>query len=260
MATDFEKRHLSDESWARLEGCFDSKTRNRKRKYSLRSIWTGIFYIVSSGAPWRSLPDSFPGWQVIYYYCRKFSLEGHTAEIHDKIVGVLRLQNGQEAEPATAIIDSQTVKNDAFVSESTGVDGGKKIKGRKFHLAVDLNGYLLAVVVHAANIHDSKGLLLLLEALKGQSSCLKTLLADRGYRGVAAQEAAASYGWDLQISNTITDADGVFKPEKDRWVVERTHAWIGRYRRLRTNYEHTTVMQTNMILLAMTHRMLGNLA
>jgi hypothetical protein len=113
-----------------------------------------------------------------------------------------------------------------------GFDGGKKIKGIKIHLAVDKYGFPLAITVSPANRHDSKGIVPVLHQLAGFKG---TALGDLSYRGERLSKAGEALGITIQPS--AGGHGGTFIPEGIRWVVERSLAWISRYRRLNTIFE-----------------------
>ena len=130
----------------------------------------------------------------------------------------------KQAMPTYAIIDSQSVKT-ASSAHDKGFDGGKKIKGRKRHIAVDALGNLLSVVVHAANIHDTKAGIFV--AKKAFETCpsLKGFCADAGYRNTFEREVSEQLGLTVEISKKIQDISWDILPK--RWIVERTFAWLG---------------------------------
>lgn len=109
------------------------------------------------------LPSYFASWNTVYYYYRKWKNNGLIEEIHDMI----REQSGREKDPSLGLIDSRNVKTSRNGGEARGIDGGKKTKGRKQHIITDTLGLVLVVVIHAANIHDSKGAMGVIGNLKG---------------------------------------------------------------------------------------------
>src|SRR5207302_106878 len=120
-----------------------------------------------------------------------------------------------------------------------GFDAAKKIRGRKRHIVTDTQGFLLAVLVHAANVQDNHGAVPLLATLRKTFPKLRYVVADRVYRGKKLRKAIAAFGrWKIEIV-TRTERTGSFKPEPKRWVVERTFAWLGRNRRLAKDFERT---------------------
>jgi len=161
-------------------------------------------------------------------------------------------------EPSAGIIDSQTVKT----TEKGGVkgyDAGKKINGRKRHILVDTMGLILVVVVHAASIQDRDGAKLVLDKLRYLFPKLHLIWADAGYAGSLIDWVKYFIGCGLEIVRRSDRING-FKVLPRRWVVERTFAWLGRYRRLSKDYEYLSQTSETMIYAAMTHLMLSRLA
>ena len=125
-------------------------------------------------------------------------------------------------------------------------------------MVVDTLGLVLAVVVHAANIQDRDGAKLVLAKLVGHSSRLKLIWADGGYAGQLIDWARRMGRWALEIVKRNDDVSGFVVLPK-RWIVERTFAWLNRYRRLSKDYETLTDSSENVIYLAMIHLMLRRL-
>ncbi|WP_366535114.1 IS5 family transposase [Kingella kingae] len=157
-----------------------------------------------------------------------------------------RLIHQKQAMPTYAIIDSQSVKT-ASSAHDKGFDGGKKIKGRKRHIAVDTLGNLLSVVVHAANIHDTKaGIFVAKKAFETYPS-LKGFCADAGYRNTFEREVSEQLGLTVEISKRIQDISWHILPK--RWIVERTFAWLGWSGRLAKDFEQTNLSAENFVKL-----------
>ena len=132
------------------------------------------------------------------------------------------------------------------------------MSGRKRHIVVDTLGLLMAVVVHAANIQDREGAMLVLKLLVGKFPRLEKIWADGGYAGQLVGWAAKTGGWLLEIvKRTDTLKEFVVLPK--RWIVERTFGWLGRYRRLSKDYELTTASSESMIYISMINLMLHRL-
>ena len=126
----------------------------RKRKHSLREIVDAIFWILRLGSQWRNLPDNFAKWQLVYYYFSKWQQDGTLARLNWQLNRKERQRQKKEDTPSLLNIDTQSVKVAAFVRKDTGVDGNKKINGRKRHVITDTLGLIWGVVVHAANLAD----------------------------------------------------------------------------------------------------------
>lgn len=128
----------------------------RKRKRSLRSIFDVVLYLLKTGCQWRMLPSDFLRWELVYYYYQKWSRDGTLEELHEVLRNKLRRKRGRKESPSVGIIDSQSIKTSKVGGECRGIDGGKKIKGRKRHIITDTQGLLLGIEIHAANQHDSR--------------------------------------------------------------------------------------------------------
>ena len=129
----------------------------RKRKYPLREIFNAVFYVVKIGCQWRMLPRDFAPWNLVYYYFRKRKNNGTFEEILSVLVGAVKVAVGKDESPSLGIIDSRSVKTSHHVDSDRGIDGNKKIKGRKEHIVTDVLGLPLAIVIHAANVFDGVG-------------------------------------------------------------------------------------------------------
>ena len=136
---------------------------------------------------------------------------------------------------------------------------GKKVNGRKRHILVDTMGLLLIVLVHAANIQDRDGAKLLFSKVKCCFSRLRLIWADGGYAGKLVDWVVLTCGFLLEIVKRSDDVKG-FVVLPRRWVVERTFAWLGRYRRLSKDYEQLPQTSESMIYAAMVNLMVRRLA
>ncbi len=238
---------VTDAHWSNSKGYLDVKS--RKRRYSLRSVWNGLMYVVKTGCQWRMLPKDFPKWQLVYYDCRKWVDAEVFDRILDKLRSKVRVRKGQKEKATLGIADSQSVRwgnNRSFNS----YDGNKKVKGIKRHIVVDKNGFLLAVMVTVAHIHDSKAIIWLMKVLKDCYANIKVILADGGYRGEAIGEIKNRFGYLPQVIMRNQKTDHLFEPVSKRWIVERTFAWFDNDRRLCRNYELLMESSEEMIKLS----------
>jgi transposase len=221
----------------------------RKRKYDLREIWNAINYLVKTGCQWRMLPLNFPKWQLVYYYYSKWSSLEMFDLLLEKLRNKVRVKMGQNSAASIGIMDSQTVRwgNNRSLKS---FDGNKKMKGIKRHVVVDKNGFLIAVMVTVAHIHDSKAALLLMRVLKGFLCSIKVIIADGGYRGELADDVKKMFGYVINIVMRKDDKTTEFKPVSKRWVIERTFSWFDNDRRLCRNYELLFESSENMVKLS----------
>ena len=149
-----------------------------------RDIVDAIFYLVDNGTKWRLLPVDFPPWPTVYRYMACWEQHSITQRVLDGLRERVRIAEGRTAEPSAAIIDSQSVKAAEEASKHTrGFDAGKKINGRKRHIAVDTLGLLLVVMVTAANVQDRDAAKPLLHALASACHRIRLIWADGGYTG-----------------------------------------------------------------------------
>lgn len=250
--------NLTEKQWSFIESIIEPNTK-RKRKHDLRDIFNAILYIVKSGCQWRMLPGDFAPWNTVYFYYRKWKLEGVIEQIHEYLRDLVRKKAGRHESPSLGIIDSRSVKTSRQSAENSGYDGGKKIKGRKQHIIVDSLGLLLAVVVHWATPHDSHAAIMVIERLKNRFCRLKTIIADGGYRGELIQNVEKSFGWILKVV-LRSDSTKKFQVLPKRWIVERTFAWFEGFRRLSKDYEVLTENTEQMIMLAMIKIMINRIS
>jgi putative transposase len=215
---------------------------------------------VRTGCQWRHLPPppAFPPWRTVYGYMRAFLREGVWESIRHQFVVMLREGAGREASPTAAIIDTQSVKTTKS-GGPRGWDAAKRLKGRKRHVAVDTDGLLLGMVVHAADIQDADGLGDLLKRVKPLYNWLRAVFADSIYNRVAALLACFLAGLVLIIVRRVAGSTG-FVVQPRRWVVERSLGWLGRWRRLSKDYEALPEVSEAMVTLAMIRLMLHRLA
>lgn len=140
----------------------------------MREIWNAIFYLVKTGCQWRMLPSNFAPWKLVYYYYLKWCSLNEFDLLLNNLREKVRVKMGQKAECSLSIMDSQSVRwgNNRSLN---GIDGNKKIKGVKRHVVVDNNGFLLAVMITIACVHDCKAAYLLARYLDKKDEILRII-------------------------------------------------------------------------------------
>jgi len=252
---------LKYSEWLRIQEFFPSYQRGRPCKWTRWQIINAILYVTRTGCQWRMLPTDLPPWQTVYGYFRHWTRSGLWYRLNAALVAQVRIRNKREAKPSAAIIDSQSVKTSEG-GEARGVDVHKQTLGRKRHIVVDSLGLLLIVVVHSASIPDGNGGKLVLQKLFAQIKrnihnrwCRRKLIwADAAYEDICPF-VRKQLGWTLDIVRRSPGQKG-WSVQPHRWLVERTFAWLGRYRRLARDYEHTVASSEALTYLASTRRML----
>ena len=203
------------------------------------------------------LPKDFPPWQTVYWWFRRFVRQLLFRTIHDIALMMDRERAGREASPTGGVLDSQSVK--APAAKERGFDGGKKITGRKRHIAVDTDGRLLMVNLTPADISDSAGAQTILDAIRKRWPWLKHLFADGAYDRGQLMDKAAFLGFVIEVVRRIEGQQG-FEVLPRRWVVERTFGWMVRWRRLVRDYEGRIDVSEAMIHVAMGSLLLRRVA
>ncbi|GHO82316.1 IS5 family transposase [Dictyobacter formicarum] len=207
-----------------------------------REIVNGILYVLRTGCSWRQMPHDLPAGKTVYHYFRRWKLTGVWEEAMNTLRGQARRAINREEEPSAAIIDSQSIKTSPVRGIERGFDAGKKIWGRKRHILVDTQGFLLAVKVHTASLVDRRGAPLLLEHLNHRFSRMRHVFADHGYTGPLLAWIKEHLGWETEIvpheHNTshiqwvlvdgqpvkIIKSKGGFQVQRKRWIVENTQS------------------------------------
>ena len=175
----------------------------RPMAHRLRVVVDAIRYLVRYGVEWRALPADFPPWQAVYAFFERWAARGLPQRVVDRLRGQLRVGAGRAETPTAAVIDSQSVKAaDTVGTATSGFDGGKKIKGRKRHVAVDTEGRLLMVNLTPADVQDAEGAEAIIKAIRQRWPWLKHLFADGAYdRGNAVHRRGHGFHGHAEISD-----------------------------------------------------------
>ncbi|MDE7218143.1 MAG: IS5 family transposase, partial [Oscillospiraceae bacterium] len=194
-------------------------------------------------------------YSTVHSFYRRARISGLWDKIPEHLVQKTRTNAGRKESPSYAIIDSQSVKTVA-ASEERGIDG-EKTKVRKRHIVVDVLGCLLSVVVHAANIHDTKGGISTARRAYERYPSIQKFCADAGYRGTFVSDLKEKLDLDVDISEKIKPHQWEILPW--RWVVERTLSWLDHSRRLSKDYEISVSSAETMVKISNLHTLLKRL-
>lgn len=233
---------MTDAEWAVIEPLLPAPAcqrpaGGRPEKHHRRDIIDAIRYVTDNGIKWRALPVDFPPCKTVYGFFARWSASGLFERIRDALREQLRLRAGRNTRPSAAAIDSQSVRAAETVPTPTrGYDGGKKVNGRKRHIAVDTMGLLLVVMVTTASFQDRPAARPLLNRLHRTQRGLRHVWADGGYTGSLLTWAKATLGLTVEIVTKLAGQVG-FVVLPRRWVVERTFSWISQARRNVRDYE-----------------------
>ncbi len=229
---------VSDEEWAFAAPYLALLTPAApQRRHPSREVFNALRWIVRAGAPWRLLPTNLPPWTTVHQQTQRWLAAGcFEAMVHDLRL-LLRLAEGRAGQPTAAVLDSRTLQSTPESGARAGYDGAKRRRGSKVHMAVDTLGHLLALHVTPASAQDREQVVALAAAVQeATGEAVALAYADQGYTGAAPAADAAARGIHLEVVRHPATARGfVLLPR--RWVVERSFAWLARFRRLARDYE-----------------------
>lgn len=244
MIKQFEE--LTDFQWEVIEDLFPEQV---NCQHSLKTIINAILWLLRTGSQWRNIESKYPAWQSVYYHFRKWKRDGRFQQVNQRLNEMERYSEDRKETPSAICTDSQTIKIAPFISQQTGVDGGKKINGRKRHIITDTMGLIIGVGISAANAYDGSVAIAIFGNYRHELKSVKMVFADGSYKGAFEQMVKKLLKAGVDISSRPPSAQG-FVPVKIRWVVERTFGWLNFFRRLSKDYEKTVESSAAWIFLA----------
>ena len=251
---------VSDEEWEFVAPYLTlMKEDAPQREFALRELFNALRWFVRAGCPWRMLPNDLPPWTAVQQQALRWMRAGCFEAMAHDLRAVVRLLQERAEEPSAVILDGRTLQSSPESGSRAGYDGYKRKKGSKVHVAVDTLGNLLALTVTPASEQERAQvgeLAARVQEATGQS--VELAWVDQGYTGQPAAEAAAAHGIKLEVVKLASAKRGfVLLPR--RWVVERSFAWLARFRRLSRDYERLPTTLAGLHWLAFACLLLGNL-
>lgn len=221
-----------------------------QREHDLREVFNGLRWMVRTGAQWRMMPHDLPPWAAVYQQTQRWLKAGVFEAMVNDLGAVLRLAEGRNEMPSAAIFDSRTLQSSPESGHRAGYDGAKRRKGSKVHLAVDTLGHLLSLHVTPASEQDRAQVGQLAQAVQEVTDhSVELAFVDAGYTGEPAAKEAQAAGMRLEVIK-LPEAKRGFVLLPRRWFVERSFAWMARFRRLARDYERLPETLAGLHLLA----------
>jgi transposase len=260
MARKLYPSDVTDEEWAFVAPYLVLMREDApQREYDLREVFNALRWLVRTGSPWRYLPNDLPPWEAVYQQTQRWLAAGVFETLVQDLRELLRQVQGRPAAPTATVLDSRTLQSTPESGARAGYDGAKRKKGSKVHMAVDTLGHLLALHVTSANEQDrSRVRRLARDVQRATGRTVQLAYVDQGYTGQTPAEDAARHGINLHVVK-LPQAKRGFVLLPRRWVVERSFAWLARFRRLGRDYERLSRTLAGLHFVAFACLMLTNL-
>ena len=230
-----------------------------QRAHCMRAVFNAARYIAKTGVQWRYLPENFPPFSAVFQQVRRWIKAGVFEAMATDLRELLRLLQQRQAGPSAVILDGRTLQSVPESGARAGYDGYKRKRGSKAHIAVDTLGNLLAVTITPANEQERAQVgELCRQVQEATGETVRVAFVDQGYTGEAPAAEAGEHGIALVVVK-LEEAKKGFVLLPRRWVVERTFAWLGRFRRLVRDYERLGTHLAGFHWLAAISVMLGQL-
>lgn len=261
----FKRRYpsdMTDQQWNVVSALLPNQVpaNLQQAKYGCREMLDAILYVAKTGCSWRSLPHDYPPWESVYGRFRRWEQSGVLQRVLQQLHVRERQRLKRAEEPTLGIVDSQSVKTTEEADPGTiGYDAGKKVKGRKRHVLVDVTGVIIALCVSVGSVQDRDGLGVLLASAAVHYPSMRKVLVDGAYNGEAVASASEATGIAVEMVKR-NDAVKGFVPVRKRWIVERTFGWLNRFRRLSKDYERTIESSAGMVRVSMVAILLRRLS
>jgi putative transposase len=268
---------VTDAEWKLVADLFERPAgrRGTPAKYERRHLVDACCYVLRTGCAWRLLPSNFAPWQAVYKAFVRWVEADAFERMQDRLRQQWRERMGRSAEPSAAVIDAQSNRSSPQGGDS-GYDAGKKVKGRKRHMVVDTLGLLIAVTVTAASVQDRDGAAEVVARACHKAPTIERLYTDGAYGGQCAQAIEQTHGIRVEVvrrpgnrsTGTLHDPQQPLWPQPaagfvvlpKRWVVERTHAWNERWRRMVMHHDRKTSISAAWVWLAEARILLNRIA
>lgn len=270
--------NLTDAEWELVADLFERAPGQRGTPvhYSRRELVNACSYVLRTGCAWRLLPTTFPPWQAVYKAFARWAAAGVFEQMQDRLREQWRSRMGRSNEPTAAVIDAQSNRASPQGGES-GFDAAKKVKGRKRNLVVDTMGLVIALTVTAASVQDRDAAAAVVAQACSKAPGLEKLYTDGAYGGKCARDIEQLHHIRVEVvrrhgnsrTGTLHDPEKAMPAAEinagfvvlpKRWVVERTHAWIERWRRTVMHHDRKLDISAAWVWLAEARMLLNRLA